>query len=268
MIVRTLLAALLLTATTVRAQNVQTVPAKPLATAAPTTTSYFENQHEEVSGSGAYGSFKIIYDRDSARRTQLRFNAPEPMSVRVLDGSQEVLRDTIPTKFDAKPGRRYRVQISNGKDVVFDQVIEAKEEMIGQLQATLVAKPVTILTPTPPPPPPVPTRPSPVYPPASGKVECMNAKVATAFTDNVREAPSPEDKLWYVRDLTKRKSYYFCVSQVFTTLKLLPTSKEQLDALKEIAPLIVDRQNEFKIPQLFKTDNERDEVRRILAQAR
>jgi hypothetical protein len=173
-----------------------------------------------------------------------------------------VLRDTIPTKLDAKPGRRYRVQISNGREIVFDQQFDAKDEMVGQLYVTVNTRPVFV----PPPPTPQPMRPSPVYPPPSGRHECMNGKVLQLLTDHIRDAANAPEKIWYVADITRpQRGYYFCVSQVFATLKLMPTPRDQMEALTHMSPLIVDHKNDFKIPLLFKTDNERDEVRRILA---
>ena len=59
-------------------------------------------------------------------------------------------------------------------------------------------------------------------------------------------------------------SQYVAVSHIERVLPLFSFSQDKLRALEIMAPRIVDRQNAFKIYNLFTFSNDKEKARRIL----
>jgi len=113
-------------------------------------------------------------------------------------------------------------------------------------------------------PPPGPQYPPPQAPPPV-MLSPMGEATLRALVKQIEGVPFSSDKLDVLR--TAASGNFFVVDQVVRLIPLFVHSSDRLSALQLLAPLILDRPNNFKIVPLFDFAGDRDRAQKILESA-
>jgi len=219
-------------------------------------------RHEEFFSTTPGAEFHIAFDTDPAGLTRFKVIQPEGFGVRISDATREWVRDTIPTSVEVTAGNFYRIEIYDSRRVFFDRRFEAQPGLVGTMRVpppggTLQAP--VVVPPAPPPPVVIVTPPAPPPPPAPACTPDNELRDIARAMD--RESFS-DGKLGVLESAARDR--WFCVDQVLRVLKDLTFGKDKLAALRVLAPRILDRQNNYKIPPAFTFGHEKEEAGRIL----
>lgn len=209
------------------------------------------NHREVIKGAKPGEVFELVYEETKDGSTGFKVLEPEGLRLRITDGHVTVKRDSIPTSFNAQRDRFYRFEILTHDALVFDKKFEAKAGMMGTLTVTVSQAPQVVV---------VHAEPEPVIVEA-GPV-CMDSGDLSAIQAEIEDASFSDEKVSVLQEAMQHR--WICGAQVTTLLGLYSFSDDKLSALEQMAPRILDRENNFKIYGAFTFSDDKNKAKAIL----
>lgn len=211
------------------------------------------SRREVIKGAKPGEVFELVYEETENGSTGFKVLAPEGFQLRVTDGKATVKKDSIPTSFSAQRNRFYRFEIFAYDGLVFDKKFEAKAGMMGTLTVTVSQAPQVVVVHAEPEPAPVVVQAGPV---------CMDSGDLSAIKAEIEDASFSDEKVSVLQEAMQHR--WICGAQVTALLDLYSFSDDKLSALEQMAPRILDRENNFKIYGAFKFSDDKTKAKAIL----
>jgi hypothetical protein len=206
--------------------------------------------HVSAAATISTGAYDLRYQSSADGSTALQVLSPNGARCDVWQDARSKGSFTVPFSTPLRPGRFYRFVVTFADGSVFDQSLEARSGMLGQLWIKgPTAGPVAV---------------APSYAPVPAGPMGMGPADFASLKRAVKAESFGDQQVDLIG--TAAQSSWFTVAQVGELVDLLSFSDAKVRVVELTARKLLDRQNAFQLLGHFTFSSDKDRVKEILAQ--